>query len=242
MMNNKTHVLVVNINNLKFTQDCIDDLLKQTCSFDLTIVDQNSNEQGTVEWYNYIKNNWSRPDCKLNIIKNNDNIDLNQVWNTFYKTTQNKYLCFLNNDVRITDNFVSDSEKIFEIETAVGCVVHATNHPNYTSKTQLQYKLIKGGVKQGWDFTIKRDAYNIIPNELKVYCGDDYLFELLYNNGFIIAFALSSPIIHYQGKSRKDLKEPPSDVARYCALGFQHNLRHCPDYSKIKPTFKTLSK
>lgn len=237
---NKTHILVVNINNLKYTQDCISDLLKQDASFDLTIVDQNSKEAGTHEWYERLKKDWNRSNCNLKIQKNNDNVDLNRVWDEFYNNTENPYLCFLNNDVRMTSNFISDGEKIFAKESKVGCVVHATNHRSFMKKTPLNYVIVDG-IKQGWDFTMRREAYHIIPNELKVYCGDDFLFEMLYRKGFKVAFALSSPLIHYQGKSMKDLKEPPSDVKRYAALGYNHNLRHCPTYSRIKPTYKKFS-
>lgn len=239
-MNNKTHILIVNINNLKFTQDCVNDLLKQDRPFDLTLIDQNSNEHGTYEWYNYIQTNWNRIDCRFKIIKNKDNIDLNRVWNSFYETTKNEYLCFLNNDVRVTDNFVSDCEKIFNIEKNVGCVIHPTNHPNYIAKSQLKYKLINGGVMQGWDFTIRRTAYKIIPNELKIFCGDDYIFEHLYRGGFTLAYALSSPIIHYQGQSQKGPTILRSDINRYLSLGFEHKLRFSPEYSRIKPTFEKL--
>jgi GT2 family glycosyltransferase len=236
---NKTHVLVININNLEYTKNCILDLIQQDTSFDLTIIDQNSNESGTKEYYTLLLNNWSRVDCPINILQNNDNVDLNRVWNKFYTDNQNEYLCFLNNDVRITPNFISDGEKIFETELTVGCVIHATNNQLYQNATKLNYVFVTN-IKQGWDFTIKRKAYNMIPDELKVYCGDDFLFQQLYDNNWKCAMVTSSPMIHYQGMSTKDLKEPPSDVKRYINLGYTHSLRHCPDYSKIKPTFDKL--
>jgi GT2 family glycosyltransferase len=236
---NKTHVLVVNINNLNYTRDCIQCLIKQDVPFDLTVVDQNSSEAGTHTYYESLKKTWPRKDCNLKIIKNNDNVDLNRVWNNFYEITENEYICFLNNDVVIPPNFISDGEKIFTKESRVGCVVHATNHKSYQAVTPLKYAKVKG-IKQGWDYTMRRSAYNVIPNELKVYCGDDFLFEMLFRNGWECAFALSSPIIHFQGKSSKYLKEPSSDVKRYAALGFNHNLRSCPAYTNIKPTFNNL--
>jgi GT2 family glycosyltransferase len=41
---NKLHILIVNINNLEYTKNCISDLILQTSDFDLTIFDQNSTE------------------------------------------------------------------------------------------------------------------------------------------------------------------------------------------------------
>lgn len=231
---NKTHILVVNINNLVYTRNCVNDLLRQDTSFDLTLVDQGSNEPGTHEYYMQLSKDWSRKECELKIIKNNENVDLNRVWNKFYEDNNNEYLCFLNNDVRVPHNFVSDGEKIFEKEPSVGCVAHSTNHPKYKNVTSLNYVFVTD-VKQGWDFTFRKIAYTKIPNELKVYCGDDFLFQKLYDNNWKCAFALSSPMTHIQGQSMKYLKEPPSDVKRYVNMGFPHNLKNCAQYSKIKP-------
>lgn len=235
---NKTHILVVNINNLKYTRDCVDDLQKQNVPFDLTIVDQNSTESGTKEWYEKLKKGgWHRTDCNLNIVLNDKHEPLNHVWNLFYWTNKNDYLCFLNNDLRITDNFVRDGEEIFRLNEEVGAVVHPTNHPKYVrKKNKLVYEISRGRIKQGWDFTFRRDCYNEIPKVLKTYCGDDYLFEMLYQDGHQLAFALSSPILHYCSQSSKYRLEPPSDVPRYKKLGFKHDLVHNVQYTVVRPT------
>ena len=49
-------VLVVNLNNLQFTKDCISDLMSQDCEFNLTIIDQNSSEEGTKEYFKNLLN------------------------------------------------------------------------------------------------------------------------------------------------------------------------------------------
>jgi GT2 family glycosyltransferase len=38
-------VLVVNLNNLSYTKQCIEDLLNQDVKFNLTLIDQNSTEE-----------------------------------------------------------------------------------------------------------------------------------------------------------------------------------------------------
>ena len=73
------HILVVNINNIKYTQDLISDLLKQTESFNLTIVDQGSTELNTKECLSSLDINNTK--CKnLNVIYNKENVYLNKVW------------------------------------------------------------------------------------------------------------------------------------------------------------------
>lgn len=230
---NKSHVLVVNINNLDFTKDCISDLKKQNVPFDLTVLDQGSSEEGTDEYLKGLENS-----CR--VIRNSFNMDLNRVWNNFYTENQNPYLCFLNNDVRIPSNFIEDNEKILDKEKKVGCVAHATNHLSYQKKTDLKYIIPSKNYMQGWDFCMRREAYNLIPKNLRTFGGDDYLYVHLYRNGWKTAFVLSSPIIHYKGQSYKDLQHPQSaDQKEYKKLNYE-GISHCYEYSQLYPTFTKI--
>ncbi len=47
----KISVLLVNLNNLEYTKQCLDDLLNQDIVFNLRLVDQNSSETGTKEFF-----------------------------------------------------------------------------------------------------------------------------------------------------------------------------------------------
>jgi hypothetical protein len=95
-------------------------------------------------------------------------------------------------------------------------------------------------IMQGWEFTIKPEKYVNIPNDLKFYCGDDFIFEHLdYTK---IVMVLSSPVIHYQGKTKKSKysKEKPSataDVANFKKLGFKHHRKIDDRFSKLHPEF-----
>ncbi len=189
------HILVVNINNLKYTKDLIDDLSKQTYPFKLTLVDQGSSEIGTQEYLNKL----ALMD-EFRIVGNDTNVDLCRLWNKFYLETTEPYLCFLNNDIRVTSNFVSDTVEIFKKEAHVGCVVHISNDSRY-QESELSYVIPHARFVQGWDFSLRREAYTLIPDEFKMFGGDDYLFLNLYSNGWKVAVALSSPIIHYGKKS-----------------------------------------
>lgn len=236
---NNTDILIVNLNNLAYTKNCVKDLLAQDASFNLTVIDQASSESGTQEWYNILKKTeWSRPDCSLNIIQNNSQLPLNHIWNSFNEASKLKYQCYLNNDVRITSNFISDGERIFEKEPIVGCVNHATNNLNYTKKTDLSYIISETKFKQGWDFTLRKEAYHPIPKSLLNYCGDDYLYEMLFRNKWKAAIACSSPMIHYQGMSAKFASAGMGrDIAEYKKLGYNNRDLPRHKYSKLKPTF-----
>ena len=76
----KLSVLVVNINNLEYTKNCILDLENQDSQdFDLTVVDQGSTELGTEEFLLYLESK------NIKVIRNGHNKPLNWIWNEFYR-------------------------------------------------------------------------------------------------------------------------------------------------------------
>jgi glycosyltransferase involved in cell wall biosynthesis len=230
----KLAILIVNINNLQYTKDCIADLRKQTNQdFEITLVDQGSTEEGTSAYLSSIND--------LKVIYNGYNKNLNQIWNEFQQQNQNPYLCYLNNDVRLTNNFVSDTIQILEEQPSVGCVVHATNSWRYNQPTNLEFVFSNRLIKQGWDFTIRREDYETIPAKLKFYFGDDWIFHHLYQRKRKVAVCLSSPIIHYGSKSAINSPISFVDVEKiYKQLGLQRNLAHYHEYSEIVPTYKNF--
>ena len=232
-------VLMLNLNNLEYTKQSISDLSSQNIDdFKITIVDQGSNEAGTVEDLEGLCD-------KIDVVFNSKNEPVNKMWNWFYQNYNEELLCFLNNDVRIPHNFISDTMKVFKKEDKVGIAVHATNHPNYSKiLDKLEYTKVPKFINmQGWDYTIRRDAFSLIPNEIKIYCGDDFLYNHLYEKGWDMVYITSSPIIHYEGQSKKFMvTNGMEDIWMFKKLGFKHYLKINPNYSKIKPTFKTFIK
>lgn len=227
-------ILVVNLNNKEYTKNCINNLLSQTYkNFKLTIVDQNSSEEGTQEFLETLT------DLRIQIVRNEENQPLNHVWNWFHQTYTEEILCFLNNDVIITDNFIYDIMEVFNKETQVGIVVHSTNHESYTAKkTPTEYTIVeRDRYMQGWDYSIRRDLFTPIPEQLKTYCGDDFIFHNLYKQGYDVAYVTSSPMIHFEGQSKKFMKTSGvEDIHTYVRMGFPHNLRINEEFSKIKPS------
>jgi len=211
------HILVVNINNLKYTRDLVSDLRNQTGEFKLTIMDQGSTEEGTKEYLDSLLDSG----IELDVVYNEENVDLSRLWNKFYLETSEPYLCFLNNDLRILSNFVSDIYEIFHGGSDIGCVVHITNPTRFIGE-ELAYVISDKKFVQGWEFTVKREAYTLIPDDLKTFGGDDYIFYNLYKNRWKVAVALSSPIIHYGRRSRKYYKgDRNEEVIAYRKYGFE---------------------
>lgn len=219
-------ILVVNLNCLEHTKNIISDLSSQHYkNFQLTLVDQNSREKGTSEFLNSLSN--------IKIIRNTYNVPLNHVWNEFVKNSEKPFVLILNNDIRIPKNFLDDVVDIFLDNPKIGAVIHPTNHPDHDQAyPELKYEILEHGkYRQGWDICMRREAWTPIPEILKIYCGDDFIYENMYSLGYDCAIALSSPIIHYLGQTRKSEfnkhmpeRNPKLDIANYRAMGYTHHM------------------
>jgi glycosyltransferase involved in cell wall biosynthesis len=233
----KLGILIINRNHIAYTIDLIHKLAAQTSKdFELTIIDNGSSERDT------------RPrlaELRMPFIKEirytGKNLSLHTLWNEFVLKNSYEYYSFLNNDMVIPKNFVSDTLEVFNREPSVGCVAHATNHPNYQECKPLEYEIFSDNYRQGWDFTMRREAYSPVPRSLQFFCGDDYLYEKLYQKGWKFAIVASSPIIHFQGATPRVPGISSRDITEYKKLGFKHGrLDVCFKLSNFKPTFSKI--
>lgn len=229
----KITVVIVNKNCLNFTKDCIQDLKKQDFKdFEIVLVDNNSEEIGT-RGFLYDCDD----DDQITVIYNDHNKPLNHIWNEYHTRMLTPYIMYLNNDVRIPENFIKDTVDVFEREPDVGVVNHATNHPSYLKKEEsLRYQIVDRKYRQGWDFSFRKESYIPIPSQLHFFCGDDWLYENVFNEGWKGAFILSSPMIHFQGQTKSVKRNSSRDINEYKKLGYKNNLKIFDKFSKVRPT------
>lgn len=166
-MNKKLNILVINYNKPDMTANLMTDLLKQDTVF------------------------------KLELVENVDNKSIHTLWNLHKNLNTLPYICFLNNDVRVTPNFVSDTVKVFEENSSVGIVVHATNLDHFNDTLELLYAIPPNRIMQGWDFSIRKELMPRIPECLHTFSGDAYVFSKVQDMGYNVAILYSSPILHY---------------------------------------------
>jgi hypothetical protein len=100
-MKTRISILVINLNTLEFTKQCIKDLLEQSIPFNLTIIDQNSHEIGTWDFFNsFIENFLNKQHIKnvnfLKIENSGYNKPINQIWNEFVLNSDTEFICLLN--------------------------------------------------------------------------------------------------------------------------------------------------
>lgn len=200
----RTSVLIVNLNNLIYTKNCVNDLLLQDERINLTIVDQNSEEDGTHDYYQELQHKhlsglFDKSINSLTIIKNDYNKPLNHVWNDFASSCETEFFCLLNNDIRLLPNFVSSSVEVMDLEPEVVVINHTTNHCNFSNYSPtLSYEVKVTAFRQGWDIFMRTKNWEPIPQQLEVFYGDDFIYSNVYIKGKKGAYVLNSPIIHYE--------------------------------------------
>lgn len=231
-------VLVVNLNNLEFTKKCVADLMSQDCEFSLTIVDQNSSEEGTKEYLESLRGN-------IEVLLNEKNSPLNHLWNLFVSKSDTPYICLLNNDVRIAPNFLSSAIQVFEKEPNVGFVNHVSNNKEYQEwSSKLDYKIIETPYRQGWDPIFRKEFYHPIPMELSFFYGDDYIYSKLYSSGIKGAYVLNSPMIHFESSTTVDKggqRDASLDGSYFSELDLEFkNMSFVEELSKWKPEFDQI--
>ena len=95
-MSAKISVLVVNLNNLSYTKQCLGDLLNQDIVFNLRLVDQNSSELGTKEFFDDFFTKHSNGEFYgkidyLEISNTGFNKPLNHLWNDYVKESSTEF-------------------------------------------------------------------------------------------------------------------------------------------------------
>lgn len=244
----KIAILIVNYNCLADTRELFSDLSRQDRGdYHIYFYDQNSSEPGTEEFISGLDN---YRDCT--VTRNGSNRPLNHVWNEFARSVseETEYLTFLNNDIRIPFNYLSDTIEVLEKNKRLGAVVHATNNRRFsTASKPTKYVMENGLVKQGWEFTLRKENWEDIPGELKFYCGDDFIFGQLHKKELKTGVITSSPVIHKLSKTRKNMpqeeanairQQAKDDIATYKRLGFTHIWNNIPKHSRLEPEFREI--
>lgn len=244
-------ILVVNLNNLEFTKNCVNDLLNQDINFNLTIIDQNSSEYGTWDYLDDLFSRHSKGEFygKINVLSiynTGYNKPLNYIWNEFVESSSTEFVCLLNNDVRLSPNFLSSAINVLDKEPQVAIVNHTTNSKDFSQwSDNLIYEIQDLPYRQGWDLIFRKQLYIKIPKQLKFFYGDDYIYSKFYDRGYKGAYILNSPIIHYERSTTEDKqgqRDCTVDGESFNNLKLRvNNLNFNEKYSKWKPEFDVIS-
>lgn len=120
--------------------------------------------------------------AKLKIITPEENLFVNPSWNLGTKEAKNEIVALLNDDISISADFCS--KVVEKLTPQMGCVgafyknIKETEDILYdVESTELDFKPVNL-IPFHWGITIffYKSSYIEIPNKLKIYRGDDWLF------------------------------------------------------------------
>ena len=248
----KISILLVNLNNLEYTKECLNDLLNQDIVFNLRLIDQNSSEFGTKEFFDEFFSRHQNGDFygKINfleVLNTGFNKPLNHLWNEYMNESLTDFVCLLNNDVKVSPNFLSSAVTILENEPKVGVVNHITNNIKFSSwSDSLNYIVMESPYRQGWDPIFRKSCYNNIPENLNFFYGDDFIYSKLYESGYKGAYVLNSPMIHFEKSTTTEkggLRDCSEDGNFFFSLNLYYkNLTFNEELCRWKPEFFEILK
>ncbi len=106
-------IIIVNWNGKKYLKNCLSSLKNQDYkNIEIIFVDNNSHD-GSIE---YVRDNF--PDIK--IVRNKENLGYAEGNNIGYKHAKGDYVLFLNNDTKVTKNFLIELIKVLESDNQIG--------------------------------------------------------------------------------------------------------------------------
>lgn len=186
----KLSILIPIFNNLEFTKQVLNSIEDNIFLDDYEIIIL---DNWSTDWtYSFLKDLIEENE-KVTYIKLYDNIYVNPAWNRLAREAQWEYLLFLNNDITLFPDF---DLKLITSHTAWKIVCPFTkqywnNEPAYYQKSNIN----------GTCFLLKKKDYVEIPNEMKLWYGDDILFRSLWVNW------INEYIIHWWSQTLNKLPE-----------------------------------
>ena len=159
---------------------------------------------------------------KLRVIIPKENLYVNPAWNLGVKEVKNQYIGIINDDLIFPKNFISKVIDFLILNSDVGIVGLDTIEPtkpddfdNYPKDTGIEFKKIfERNSCWGSAMFLKKSLYCEIPLEMKVWFGDDFLFEKIkeqkktnyriINSNIKHLHSLTSDLNEFDAIKRKD--------------------------------------
>ena len=225
-MTNLVSIIVPCFNAFKYTKQCIESILQQTnISYELILINNGSSD-GTKEYFKILKKTLksNKKLQKTTIIQSKKNLGVAKALNLGISKSVGKYICYLNNDVIVTKDWLKKLVNVSKSDKKIGAVGTMFNDFKDKQIVKLAEKDTKvidilaktisiknsGKVRKaktihGLCMFIKKSVFKKVGlfNENFYPCfGEDIEFcERLKKNGFKLVDAMDVYIFHYWNKS-----------------------------------------
>jgi hypothetical protein len=149
-------------------------------------------------------------DCFVSYFR--QNIGVNPAWNFGIQNCKTEYYVLLNDDIILNKNIIEIGEEILE-DITIGLVSFKTlehiekkiynslyknskNIPNIVNVTDLSLEK-----RQGWFMMGRTKEYYFIPDELKIFFGDDLLYKYIRSKNLRTIIDTNNKISHFTSSS-----------------------------------------
>lgn len=118
---------------------------------------------------------------RVRFIRHKRNTGVNAAWNEGIKLAKTPLISILNNDIILNKYFFKKIIEASQVNEKYGifCVTNAKGIKRVGESKDVKVKIANMGKREGWAFTIRKeitDRLPPIPPDLRIYCGDDFLY------------------------------------------------------------------
>jgi len=118
---------------------------------------------------------------KINVVNFNQNIYVNPAWNYGVSIAKNNKICLLNDDITFDTNLFAKLNNLITKDNGVfGLYPGDSNfyqEPNTTTNIDIERQYNSRCMGFGCLMFLHKENWKNIPNELKIFYGDDFIFD-----------------------------------------------------------------
>jgi N-acetylglucosaminyl-diphospho-decaprenol L-rhamnosyltransferase len=226
-------VIIPVLNQINWTIDCIQSLKEGEVKPDEIILIDN----GSTDPYKNITEIFR--DMNVLYIRNDINIGVNHAWNLALSITKRKYALLLNNDTVANKYFLKKVLKVMEDKNISICIPtrEVTIKRVHDENKDDDPILIDAPDIEGWAFTIRTEVYNKIgpiPNSLKIFMGDTYLYSCANILGYRNVKMINNTVYHYGSLTLKETKSQDEYRDIHKKENYTWNLMKESVFAKLK--------
>lgn len=186
-------VVIPVLDNHNYTRDLLHDISLNEIKPDEIIIIDNGSKESYEDMIKILRNS------TINYIRFNENRGVNAAWNLGIMLAKNSLVTILNNDILLNRYFFKKILQTME-DPFVGICVPNTLKESRFNDSDVAVSVKDLGKREGWAFTIRKEIVNkcgYIPDKLKIFCGDDFLFGSSKRLGFRNVKMTNNYIFHY---------------------------------------------
>lgn len=192
---------------------------------------------------------------KVKIIIPDENLFVNPSWNLGVQNAKYEFIGILNDDILIPKNFISQVFEFLQYEN-IGVIGIDTNgikennlcdFNNYPEICVCDFVTMPNTIyPKYWGIAIfcKKENYYKIPNDIKIWCGDNYLLKCNDDNKKHNFQIKNSNIKHFGSLSSNDEifnEQKYNDLKLYTQIDTRFNKHYyLKKDNKLKKIYKTL--